>query len=91
MDELAKPSEANRVNFLDMQSVSKKMLEDIRGIRQSLQTYFADVADGYSRKMFRFGAVAEEELQEVRDGILPRKLTRFASDGLASSSIKPST
>lgn len=70
MDELAKPSEANRVNFLDMQSVSKKMLEDIRGIRQSLQTYFADVADGYSRKMFRFGAVAEEELQEVRDGIL---------------------
>lgn len=70
MDELVKPSEANRVNFSDMQSTSKKMLDDIRGIRESLRAHFADVSDGYARKMFRFGAVAEEELQEVRDGIL---------------------
>ena len=70
LDELTKPSEANRVNFSDMQSTSKKMLEDIREIRKSLQTHFSDVDDGYARKMFRFGAVAEEELQEVRDGIL---------------------
>ena len=70
IEELAKPSEANRVNFTDMQSGSKKMLDDIRSIRQSLQTHFADVDDGYARRMFRFGAAAEEDMQEVRDGIL---------------------
>ena len=70
MDELAKPAEANRVSFTDMQSTSKKMLDDIRAIRRSLQNNFTDVNDGYARKMFRFSAVAEEEMQEVRDGIL---------------------
>lgn len=70
LEELTKPAEANRVNFTDMQSTSKKMLEDIRDIRKSLQTHFSDVNDGYARKMFRFSAIAEEELQEVRDGIL---------------------
>jgi len=70
MDELVKPSEANRVNFADMQSTSKKMLDDIRAIRLSLKTHFADVNDGYARRMFRFSAVAEEEMQELRDGIL---------------------
>lgn len=53
-----------------MQSTSKKMLEDIRSIRKSLTTNFTDVQDGYSRRMFRFSAVAEDELQEVRDGIV---------------------
>ena len=53
-----------------MQTTSKAMLEDIRSIRRSLETNFQDKNDGYTRKMFRFSAVAEEELQEVRDGIL---------------------
>lgn len=46
------------------------MLEEIRNIRRSLQLNFTGDQDGYTRKMFRFAAVAEEELQEVRDGIL---------------------
>jgi cytokinesis protein len=70
LDELAKPSEANRVNFNDMQSTSKSMLEEIRNIRRSLQSNFTGDQDGYTRKMFRFAAVAEEELQDVRDGIV---------------------
>jgi cytokinesis protein len=53
-----------------MTSTSKKMLEDIREIRRSLQVNFQAANDGYTKKMFRFSAVAEEELQEVRDGIL---------------------
>ena len=58
------------VNFSDMQSTSKGMLDEIRAIRRSLQSNFQDKNDGYARKMFRFAAVAEEELQEVRDGIV---------------------
>lgn len=46
------------------------MLEEIRDIRKSLQANFQNANDGYTRKMFRFAAVAEEELQEVRDGIV---------------------
>jgi cytokinesis protein len=53
-----------------MQSTSKKMLSDIQDIRKSLNRDFETANDGYSRKMFRFAAVAEEDLQEVRDGIV---------------------
>ena len=53
-----------------MQTTSKAMLEDIRSIRRSLESNFQDKNDGYTRKMFRFSAVADEELQEVRDGIV---------------------
>ncbi len=53
-----------------MQSTSKAMLEEIRSIRRSLQSNFQDKNDGYTRKMFRFSAVAEDELQEIRDGIV---------------------
>lgn len=70
LQELAKPSEANRVNFTDMQATSKSMLAEIRNIRDSLEANFTGDQDGYTRKMFRFSAVAEEELQEVRDGIV---------------------
>ena len=60
------------VNFTDMQSSSKAMLEEIRNIRRSLEDNFRGVGneDGYSRKMFRFSATAEDELQEIRDGIV---------------------
>lgn len=70
LDELTKPSEANRVSFSDMQSTSKQMLDEIRKIRRSLEENFQDASDGYTRKMFRFGAAAEEDLQTLRDGIL---------------------
>lgn len=70
IDELAKPSEANRVSFTDMQSTSKNMLVEIRTIRHSLEDNFQDSTDGYARKMFRFSATAEEDLQALRDGIL---------------------
>ena len=53
-----------------MQATSKKMLDEIRQIRKSLETNFQDANDGYARQMFRFSAVAEEEMQEVRDGIV---------------------
>ena len=53
-----------------MQSTSKLMLEEIRVIRRSLKSDFQDTSDGYTRKMLRFSASAEEELQEVRDGIV---------------------
>ena len=53
-----------------MQNTSKAMLEDIRSIRRSLEVNFQDRKDGYSRKMFRFSAVAEEDLHAIRDGIL---------------------
>lgn len=45
------------------------MLEEIRYIRRSLNDNFEATTDGYTRKMFRFAAVAEEELKELRDGI----------------------
>lgn len=70
LDELAKPSEANRVSFSDMQATSKQMLDEIRKIRRSLEENFQDASDGYTRKMFRFSAAAEEDLQTLRDGIL---------------------
>jgi cytokinesis protein len=70
LDELAKPSEANRVNFSDMQATSKQMLDEIRHIRRSLEQNFQQSNDGYARKMFRFSATAEEELQTLRDGII---------------------
>lgn len=70
LDELAAPSEANRVNFNDMQATSKSMLDEILNIRKSLDANFASAEDGYTRKMFRFSASAEEELRDVRDGIL---------------------
>lgn len=70
VDELQKPSEANRVSFADMQATSKQMLDEIRKIRRSLEDNFQDASDGYTRKMFRFAAAAEEDLQTVRDGIL---------------------
>lgn len=70
LDELAKPSEANRVNFADMQATSKTMLADIRQIRSSLAADFTGATDGYATKMFRFAAAAEEELIELRDGII---------------------
>jgi hypothetical protein len=46
------------------------MLEEIRYIRRSLSDNFKASTDGYTRKMFRFVAVAEEELKELRDGII---------------------
>lgn len=46
------------------------MLEEIRYIRRSLSDNFEASTDGYTRKMFRFAAVAEEELKELRDGII---------------------
>ncbi len=49
---------------------SKQMLEEIRQIRQSLQSNFVDKSDGYTVKMFRFSAQAEDDLQTVRDGIV---------------------
>ena len=64
------PLKVCSVNFADMQSTSKAMLEEIRLIRRLLQDNFQGANDGYTRKMFRFSAVAEEELQEVRDGIV---------------------
>lgn len=70
LDELAKPSEANRVNFTDMQAQSKGMLAEIRAIRLSLEDNFQDSTDGYARKMFRFSANAEEDLQALRDSIV---------------------
>lgn len=70
LDELVKPSEANRVNFTDMQATSKSMLDEIRHIRRSLMDNFQGGDDGYTRKMFRFAAVAEEEMQDLRDGIV---------------------
>lgn len=53
-----------------MQFTSKSMLEEILNIRKSLDANFASAEDGYTRKMFRFSASAEEELRDVRDGIL---------------------
>jgi cytokinesis protein len=70
LDELQAPSEANRVNFNDMQSTSKHMLDEILNIRKSLAANFSSSEDGYTRKMFRFSAAAEEQLRDVRDGIL---------------------
>lgn len=70
VEELAKPSEANRVNFADMQATSRSMLEEIRNIRKSLENNFQSANDGYTRKMFRFSAAAEEDLQALRDGIV---------------------
>ena len=58
------------VNFNDMQSTSKKMLDDIRQIRQSLDTNFSDGIDGYTRQMFRFSAAAEADMQDLREGIV---------------------
>jgi cytokinesis protein len=46
------------------------MLEEIRSIRRSLKDNFQDATDGYARKMFRFSAAAEDELQELQDGIV---------------------
>lgn len=57
------------VNFQDMQATSRSMLEEIRYIRRSLNDNFEASTDGYTRKMFRFAASAEEELKELRDGI----------------------
>ncbi|WVQ98293.1 hypothetical protein IAU59_005416 [Kwoniella sp. CBS 9459] len=70
LDELAKPSEASRVNYADMQATSKQMLDEIRKIRDSLRNNFEEGIDGYTKKMFRFSANAEEKLQAVRDGII---------------------
>jgi cytokinesis protein len=70
LEELEAPSQANRVNFNDMQSTSKSMLEEILNIRKSLDANFSTAEDGYTRKMFRFSASAEEELRDVRDGIV---------------------
>jgi hypothetical protein len=70
LEELQAPSEANRVNFNDMQSTSKHMLDEILNIRKSLAANFSSSEDGYTRKMFRFSAAAEEQLRDVRDGIL---------------------
>lgn len=58
------------VNFQDMQGTSKTMLDEIRAIRRSLEDNFSDMSDGYTRKMLRFSATAEDELQELRDGII---------------------
>jgi cytokinesis protein len=46
------------------------MLEEIRHIRRSLKDNFEAHTDGYTRKMFRFAASAEEDLKELRDGII---------------------
>jgi cytokinesis protein len=46
------------------------MLEEILNIRKSLAANFSSSEDGYTRKMFRFSADAEEQLRDVRDGIL---------------------
>jgi cytokinesis protein len=70
LDELAGPSEANRVNLSDMQATSKSMLAEIRQIRTSLAADFEGATDGYATKMFRFAASAEEDLTELRDGII---------------------
>ena len=70
LDELEAPSQANRVNFNDMQFTSKSMLEEILNIRKSLDANFSTAEDGYTRQMFRFSASAEEELRDVRDGIV---------------------
>ena len=53
-----------------MQQSSKQMLEEIRNIRRSLEQNFGDQSDGYTIKMFRFSAQAEDDLQTVRDGIV---------------------
>jgi cytokinesis protein len=74
------------VNFQDMQSTSKSMLDEIRNIRRSLEDNFEQASDGYTRKMFRFSAVAEDELQELRDGIVAaekdlREVQTFYGEG----------
>ena len=46
------------------------MLADIKQIRSSLAADFDGATDGYATKMFRFAAAAEEELTELRDGII---------------------
>jgi len=46
------------------------MLEEILNIRKSLAANFSTAEDGYTKKMFRFSADAEEQLRDVRDGIL---------------------
>jgi hypothetical protein len=53
-----------------MQSTSRQMLEEILNIRKSLAANFSTAEDGYTKKMFRFSADAEEQLRDVRDGIL---------------------
>lgn len=70
LQELEKPSDASRVNFSDMQATSKQMLDEIRSIRQSLESNFETDKDGYTRKMFRFSAAAEDDMQTLRDGII---------------------
>jgi cytokinesis protein len=70
LDELAAPSAANRVNFMEIQNDSTKQLEDIRRIRASLKKNFQEVNDKYAQKMFSFSATAEKDIETLRDRII---------------------
>ena len=70
LQELEKPAQASKVNYKDLRNEAKTAMEEVRSIRRSLEANFQDASDGYTRKMFRFSAMAEDQLREIRDGVL---------------------
>ncbi|OXH25677.1 cytokinesis protein, partial [Cryptococcus neoformans] len=70
LTELEIPSAAARVNYSDLQSTSKQMLDDIYRISESLTTQFDTDKSSYTRQMNAFVSSAAERVRNVRDGII---------------------
>lgn len=60
----------NLVNYSDLQSTSKQMLDDIYRISESLTTQFDTDKSSYTRQMNAFVSSAAERVRNVRDGII---------------------
>lgn len=58
------------VNYSDLQSTSKQMLDDIYRISESLTTQFDTDKSSYTRQMNAFVSSAAERVRNVRDGII---------------------
>ncbi|ODN79464.1 hypothetical protein L202_03439 [Cryptococcus amylolentus CBS 6039] len=70
LKELEIPATAARVNYADLQSTSKTMLDDIYRIRDALDKQFDGDTSQYTRKMNIFVTVSSERVRNVRDGII---------------------
>ncbi|KIJ37716.1 hypothetical protein M422DRAFT_177632 [Sphaerobolus stellatus SS14] len=74
LDELAKPSEAYRVNLQDVRKDLHEIREGLASIRKELQEHFSDVDalspdDTYAKRMWRFVGEAKERVDDLVDEV----------------------
>jgi len=71
LDELAKPSEAYRVNLQDLRKELAELRDGLKRIRQELGEHFADMdqTEKYGKQMWSFVGKANSQLEDLIDNV----------------------